>query len=136
MELLTFKLIIDIGIGLCNLTKGVFSSDRKKKLGAWMVELGDLIAEVADSLENKRYPHTTCAKMQYMVGEFETVVGTAMEESDVKELAIMLHQAQNIERLFSELSLLDDREIEVHLARLRETAGTLQAAGGILEKGL
>ena len=137
MELVTVKLIIDIGLGLCNLAKGLFSSDRTKNIGNWMVDLGSLIEEVAADLEKKQYPYTACAKMQYMVSQFEDVVGNNTVAADqLRELSIMLHQAQNIERLFGEISSLDERDTKMNLIRLKETAGTLQAAGGILQKGL
>ena len=135
MELVTFKLIIDIGLGLCNLAKGLFSSDRKKNLGAWMVELGSLIEEVADELEAGKYPYTTCAKMDYMVMHFREVVGDTLDD-ELDDLERKLHQARNIERLFGEMQSLDDRERTKHVIELKETAGHLLGAGEILQKGL
>lgn len=136
MELTTFKLLIDITIGLCDLAKGLFVND-KKILGEWMIDLGKLIDEVADSLEQNRYPHTTCAKMQYMANQFYGLAEKTIDDPGLAQsLAIKLHQTQKIELLFGELSSLSDRERAWHLMQLRDMAGTIQAAGGTLAKGL
>lgn len=134
MELITFKLLIDIGLGLCNLAKGLFSSDRRKNLGAWMFGLGQLIEEIANELQNGRYPHTACAKMDYMVSKFREAVGT--DDPEWIEMESKLQQARNVEHLFGEMQSLDEKDRIKHVIQLRETAGHLLGAGDMLQKGL
>ena len=134
MELLTFKMIVDIGISLFNVTKSLTGNDRRKSVGNWMKDLGLLVEEVAIKLELGEFPHTACAKMSYMVDHFEDMMLGHLEEKELADLYKMLQDARNIERLYAEISQLSPEEKSEKIVALKEISGTLQAAGDMLTR--
>jgi hypothetical protein len=134
MELVTFKMIIDIGISLFNVTKSLSGKEKRKNLGDWLHDLGVLVEDIAVKLESREFPHTSCSKMSYMVDHFDEMMTGHLDDTELSNLQKMLNQARNIERLYGELSQLPAEEKSEKIVALKETAGTLQAAGDMLTR--
>lgn len=132
MELATFKIIVDIGISLYNVTRSLTGHERRKTLGNWMQELGVLVEEIAVKLELGEFPYTTCARMSYMVDHFSELMDGHLDEQEIKSLHTMLVDARNIERLYGEISQLNPEQKAEKIIALKEVAGTLQAAGNMM----
>lgn len=133
MELTTFKLLIDIGLSFFNLANSI-NGDRKKRVGEWIWELGDIIEHVAIDIENNEYPHMYCAKMQYMITAFPDMIKGLLEKEQISKLYQNLNDATNIERLFFEIEPLRPLDKKLCLIQLKETAGTLKGVGFTLQK--
>lgn len=134
MELLTFKIIVDMGLSLFNVTKSLSGSERRKSVGAWMQDLGLLVEDVASKLEAGEFPHASCAKMSYMVDHFTDMMDGHLDDDELFDLSEMLVQAKNIERLYGEIGPLPPEEKAEKIIVLKEIAGTLQAAGDMLTR--
>lgn len=132
MELVTFKMIVDIGISLFNVTKSLTGKEKRENVGHWMKDLGILVEEIARQLEQGQYPHSSCAKMSYMVDHFKDVMSDHLDDKELNDLHEMLHQAKNIERLYAEVNQLPERDRIEKIIALKEIGGTLQAAGEML----
>jgi len=126
------KLTADVANGAISVWKGMNGRARRRELGAWLTEMGDLVAGVADSIEEGRFPHASCAKMGYIVDQFDSVLGNALDGDRSRELRDRLNEARNIERLFYELRSVDAAVMEDSLSRMRECAGILQGAGSVM----
>lgn len=139
MELTIFKLLIDIGLGMFDMAKkiGDVDADRKRAVGEWTHNLGVLIEAAADDIEREIFPHTTCAKMSYMVAAFPGMMDGLFDDSKIADLHSKLVGASNIEGLFHELvERMDQKDRQSYINKLRQTAGTMMGVGFTLQKDL
>ena len=136
MELTVFKLLIDIGLGIFDLTKKIsdVDADRKRAVGEWTHNLGHLIEVVADDIDREIFPYTTCAKMRYMVDAFPTMMDGLFDVDKIRDLHLKLINASNLEGLFFELERIAPSDRNAYINKLRETAGTMMGVGYTLQK--
>ena len=134
MELITFKMIVDIGISLFNVTKSLNGKEKRKSMGKWMHDLGILVEDISIKLEQNEFPHAACAKMSYMVDHFQDMMTGQLDDKELSDINEMLIQAKNIERLYGELGQLTPEERAEKIVALKEIAGTLQGAGDMMTR--
>ena len=119
------SILISIGNSLKNLKDKFFNSERKKEISEWLYQIGDVVEDIAISLEKGKYPHQTCARMGYITGTFSDVVGDAITSKEEEKLKNLLYSSVNIEKTFGEYMSLGGFDKTTYIQELHSISGSI-----------
>jgi hypothetical protein len=134
MEFTVFNTIIHAIQGLLGIATELkkVESQRRDRVVSWLIELSELIKDIALNIESNRYPYHTCAKMEIMVEHFPFIVGDLVHKDKVEVIANMLKASTRVEQLFTELDKASQEDKTQKIITLLHSSGKLQGLASII----
>lgn len=128
MELLTtITSLLGVGDMLMSLRDKFRNRPNKDSIVFWLKEVADLIENVADDLDQGRYPHSKCAQMQFYLTAFYDMIKNEIPLNHKERLFELIDEAYKVEKLLGELRQLNVEDKEYNLNSMRSSAGTFRA---------
>lgn len=119
------NILINIASSLNSIKNKLFHSERKKEISQWLYDIGSTIEDIAISLGKGEYPHSSCARMGYVAGNFSSVIGDAITEKEEKDLQKLLNETINIEKTYGEYISLEGFDKTSYVQELYSISGTI-----------
>lgn len=128
MELLTaISALLAIVDSFFSVKDKFSAKPNKDNLAVWFKETADLVESVTVDLENKIYPHSKCAQMNFYLQNFYDIIKNELDKDRAEQVILDINEAYRVERLFGELNNISDLEKDKNLNALREIAGKFRA---------
>ena len=121
---------LQVFIGIIFSSLALFQK-KKEKVASFLMDVGNLIIEVADNLEEDVYPHTACARMGILVDNLPEVLKGTVDTDTIAHLYEALDRARNIEGLYGDYKCAGDASR--YLSELRRLAGNFLGSADILK---
>ena len=129
MEILSvIGALIGITDGIMSLRDKLRNDNDKPYFAQWLKKTGELLADVAKTLEKGDYPHTQCSNLLYCLKHMYHVMEKHMSKQEAEELYKLLGEAHQVERLWGDLTGSTEDVRKHNLEKLYETAGAFDAA--------
>lgn len=129
MEILSvIGALIGITDGIVSLRDKLRNDNDKQYFVQWLTRTGDLLSDVAKTLEKGDYPHTQCSNLLYCLKHMYHVMEKHMSKQEAAELHRLLGEAHQVERLWGELTGSTEDVRKYNLQKLYEAAGVFNAA--------
>lgn len=105
----------------------------KEAVSFVLLQISNLLASVADDLEQNIYPHAKCGTMWSYMTSFQKKLEGKIDPDDVNYLSSLIKDCYQVERLLGELQRLDSINKESNLNKLREASGNFKAASELIK---
>lgn len=135
IEIALIKTLMDVAHSVINLSKHFSNKEQKEAIAEWLINVGNIVNEVADKLSNLEYPGGACGKMEVYINKFQSIAGDVLSVEDVSNLMDLLKQVRQIEKIFGKFVHMTQQEQSNNISLLREISGKLIAHGEILRLG-
>lgn len=101
----------------------IILADDKAKVAALLNDIGQLIKEVAEDLDQNRYPHEKCSIMfEYMNG-MKAKLQDKMDDGKLQQLQENIEQCYRVEQLLGQLNQLTSDQKQYNIDMMRSIAG-------------
>lgn len=128
MEILTGILcLLQIADIALKVKDKIVSREEKQSVSVLLKNIGELVDSVAADLEQNVYSHNKCAQMEHFMHNLYSSLKGKLDHGQVDQLAQLMQQSVQVEKLFSQMQQLDDETKKENINLLRSNAGSFTA---------